>query len=109
METSLAKEKGKEVWVKCGCSEGWEVPRESFSGGLVLAWMLKQRLKVVYESKNLVHTDLLNNKCNPLSITFVYGHHELSNKEVVWQKLRSLKSLAQPNWLCIGDFNQILV
>ena len=65
METSLAKEKGKEVWVKCGCSEGWEVPRESFSGGLVLAWMLKQRLKVVYESKNLVHTDLLNNKGNP--------------------------------------------
>lgn len=65
METSLVKEKGKKVWVKYGCSEGWEVPRESFSGGLLLAWMLKQRLKVVYESKNLVHTDLLNNKGNP--------------------------------------------
>ena len=65
METSLVKEKGKEVWVKCGCSEGWEVPRESFIGGLLLARMLKQRLKVVYESKNLVHTDLLNNKGNP--------------------------------------------
>lgn len=65
METSLVKEKGKKVWVKYGCSEGWEVPRESFSGGLLVAWMLKQRLKVVYESKNLVHTDLLNNKGNP--------------------------------------------
>ena len=65
METSLVKEKGKEVWVKCGCSEGWEVPRESFIGGLLLAWMLKQRLKVVYESKNLVYTNLLNYKGNP--------------------------------------------
>ena len=65
METSLVKEKGKKVWVKYGCSEGWEVPRESFSGGLLVAWMLKQRLKVVYESKNLVHTDLLNTKGNP--------------------------------------------
>ena len=41
METSLVKEKGKEVWVKYGFSEGWEVPREGFSGGLLLAWMLR--------------------------------------------------------------------
>ena len=39
METRLAKDKGKKVWVKCGFSDGWEVQRVGFSGGLILAWM----------------------------------------------------------------------
>ena len=26
----------------------------------------------------------------------------------MWNKLRSFKSISHPNWLCIGDFNQIL-
>ena len=26
----------------------------------------------------------------------------------MWQQIRNLKNLAHPNWLCIGDFNQIL-
>ncbi|KAL4606974.1 hypothetical protein ACB092_09G141900 [Castanea dentata] len=59
------------------------------SGGLLLAWMERQ-----YESKHLVHMDLLDNRGNPLSITFVYGQPEVSKRE--------------ERWLCIGDFNQIL-
>ena len=26
----------------------------------------------------------------------------------VWQQLKTLKDIAQPSWLCIGDFNQVL-
>ena len=37
METRFEKERGKAIWVKCGFSKGWEVPREGFSGGLLLA------------------------------------------------------------------------
>ena len=37
MESSFEKERGKANWVKCGFSKGWEVPREGFSGGLLLA------------------------------------------------------------------------
>ena len=25
-----------------------------------------------------------------------------------WQQLKTLKDIAQPSWLCIGDFNQVL-
>ena len=62
----------------------------------------------MYESKHLTHTDLLDNKGNPLSITFVYGRPEHSKRGVVWQKLRNMKNIPHPNWQCIGDFNQIL-
>ena len=26
----------------------------------------------------------------------------------VWQQLKTLKDIAQPSWLCIVDFNQVL-
>ena len=39
IETRLAKDKEKQVWVKCGFSNGCEVLRVGFGGGLLLAWM----------------------------------------------------------------------
>lgn len=55
-----------------------------------------------------MHSNLIDNKGSSLSITFVYGHPNLSKREVMWQQLRNLRSIAQPNWLCIDDFNRIL-
>nr|POF09760.1 hypothetical protein CFP56_21398 [Quercus suber] len=78
------------------------------SGGLLLAWRDRQNSQIVFESKHLVHMDMVDNRGNPLSITFVYGHPQQSKKEEVWCKLRELKLIAHPKWLCIGDFNQIL-
>lgn len=45
METKLMKDKGKDIWVKCGFLERWEVPREGYSGGLILSSIPKQSLK----------------------------------------------------------------
>ena len=108
METRLAKDKGERIWQKCGFTGGWEFPREGFSGGLILARRPKQQLHIIFESKNLVHTNLMDNRGNPLSITFVYGHPYHTKRDPVWARLRELKLLSHPNWLCIGDFNQIL-
>lgn len=108
METKLVYDKGKDTWAKCGFADGREVPREGLSGGLILAWIPKLNHRVQYSSKNLVHTELLDFKGNPLSITFVYSQPNHSKREEVWQQLKNLKALAKPNWLCIGDFNQVL-
>nr|POF19872.1 hypothetical protein CFP56_72464 [Quercus suber] len=62
METRLVKDRDKLIWDKGGFSECWEFPRVGFSGGLLLAWMPKQCLIIKYESKHLVHIDLLDNK-----------------------------------------------
>jgi len=56
-ETWLAKDKGERIWQKCGFTCGWEFP----SGGLILAWRPKQQLHIIFESRNLVHTDLVDN------------------------------------------------
>ena len=108
METQLVRDKGKDVRIKCGFSKGWEVPREGLSGGLLLAWMPKQSLRMLHESKHLFHTDLVDNIGNSLSITLIYGHPEHYKRLEVWQQLRNLKQIAHPNWLCIRDLNQVL-
>lgn len=66
------------------------------------------QLHIVHASKHLVHTDLRDTKGKSLSITFVYGYPKESKREEVWMTLRSLKLSAHSNWLCIGDFNQVL-
>lgn len=33
------KDKGSTIWEKCVFAEGWELPREGLSGGILLAWM----------------------------------------------------------------------
>ena len=96
IETRLVQGKGSIIWEKCGFAEGWELPREGLSGGLLLAWLPQLQLHIYYESKHLVHTNLVDNQGNPLSITFVYGNLEMSKREEVWNKLRSLKLLAHP-------------
>ena len=93
------------MWFFYGC----EVPRLGLGGGLILAWMQRSFLKVVHESPHLIHIDFIDNKGKPLSITFVYGHPELAKSNEVWQQLKTLKDIAQPSWLCIGDFNQVLL
>ena len=77
-------------------------------GDLILAWMQRSFLRVVHESPHLIHIDVTYNKGKPLSITFVYGHPELVKRNEVCQQLKTLKDIAQPSWLCIGDFNQVL-
>ena len=62
-----------------------------FSGGLILTWLPRQSLQVVYDSKNLIHIDLLDNKGKPLLITFVYRHLDHAKRGEVWQQLKSLK------------------
>ena len=69
METRLVKDRGKPVSEKCGFSEGWGLPREGLSGGLLLAWMPRQHVRIIYESKNLVHIELLDNKGNLLRVS----------------------------------------
>ena len=37
IETRLVQGKGSIIWEKCGFAEGWELPREGLSDGLLLA------------------------------------------------------------------------
>lgn len=84
METKLAKNKGKEIWMECGFSKGVEVPRVGLSGGLLLMWLPNVNLRVIHATPNFIHADLVDNKGSPLSIAFIYGYPKLAKKGEVW-------------------------
>ena len=50
----------------------------------------------------------MDHRGNPLSISFIYGHPNLAKRGEVWAELKSVKCISHKNWLCIGDFNQIV-
>ncbi|KAF3971413.1 hypothetical protein CMV_004982 [Castanea mollissima] len=62
METLLAMGKGKDILKTCGFWNGWEYLREGLSGGLLLGWTSNQTVNIQYNSKHLIHADLLDNK-----------------------------------------------
>ena len=105
METKLVQNKGREILEKCGFLNGWEFPREGLSGGLLLGWQQNVNLSIQYDSKHLIHADLLDHKGTPLSVTFIYGQPDHTKREAFWLEL---KTIAKPIWLCIRDFNQVL-
>lgn len=80
METRLVKDKGQVVWQKCGFSNGWELPRKGFSGGLLLAWRPRQKVQIIYKSKHLVQTEVVDNKGNPLQL-LMYMVNLITQKE----------------------------
>ena len=108
METKLAKDKGAAILGKCGFWNGWEVPQEGLSGGVLLGWMGNQSFNILYSSKQLLYVDLIDNKGNPLSISFLQGHPNHAKREEVWTELRNIRNLVHKTQLCIGDFNQII-
>ena len=108
METKLNKNKGRGILERCSFLDGWEVPKEGFSGGLFLGWMPNLKVNIQHGSKNLIYVDLADTSGNPLSISFIYGHPNLAKREEVWVELKSVRSISHRNWLCIGDFNQLL-
>ena len=105
METKLVQNKGREILEKCGFLNGWEFSREGLSGGLLLGWQQNVNLSIQYDSKHLIHADLLDHKGTPLSVTFIYGQPDHTKREAFWLEL---KPIAKPIWLCIRDFNQVL-
>ena len=60
METRSSKEKGKQVWIKRGFSDGWEVPRDCLGEGLLLAWLPSLTVHIVFHSNNIIHANLLD-------------------------------------------------
>lgn len=73
MESKLADGKGDAILDKCGFRDGWEVPQEGLNGGLLLGWMPNIKLNIQFSSKHILHADVLDNRGNHLSISFVYG------------------------------------
>ncbi len=109
LETRLKDGKGSRFLNNWGFEGHVEVPRIGLSRGLALGWHQEFQFQVLIKSPNIIHTEVLDPKGDNFSLTFLYGHPTLEYKQQIWDQLQGIGTIISHRWLCIGDFNQVIV
>jgi hypothetical protein len=80
------------------------------SGGLVLSWRPGVDLKCFVTNKNNISAWCFSNPPNsPWILSCFYGPPDRRERMAFWDSFESIGSLFEAPWLCIGDFNSVLV
>lgn len=94
-----------------GFSKSIVVKAEGLSGRLLLLW--RQEVMVAELSKSRSHIDVLLScdrlRIPQLRITGFYGELRQERRKESWYLMRFLKAQSDSPWLCLGDFNEVLL
>ncbi|KAL0445490.1 UNVERIFIED_CONTAM: hypothetical protein Slati_1676900 [Sesamum latifolium] len=88
---------------------GFTVDAKGRSGGLALMWV--KNLEVTLQSFSAHHIDV---SVEPISggplwrFTGFYGVPDANNRIESWNLLRLLGTRSAREWVCMGDFNEVL-
>ncbi|KAH9778879.1 reverse transcriptase domain-containing protein [Citrus sinensis] len=86
----------------------FSVSREGLGGGLAMLWNPGTTVEIKSFSKHHVDAVVCNENGNYWRCTGVYGHPESDQKRHTWELFRRLATLSSLQWLCFGDFNEVL-
>ena len=109
LETHVKTGEGKKGLSKWGFDNCFEIPQVGLNGGLALGWNLPREVSIGHHNQNFIQTDIKDQFGNFCSITFIYGHLVLSQRKKIWEELESIANGIYSRWLCIGDFNQVMI
>ena len=109
-ETRLSSSEFARIQNRLGDFFGLSVDSRGRSGGLALLW--RKDIDVVLYSMSLHHIDVVVNRGlgeEEWQCTGFYGWPEIQNRHLSWNLLESLAAQSSLPWLCLGDFNEILL
>jgi len=111
METRMGEDRALGLRRRLGFPNAIVVKSEGLSGGLMLLW--RHDVVVAELSKSKHHIDVLLS-CDSLRITQwrvtgFYGEPRRERRKESWHLLRFLRGQSDSPWLCLGDFNEVLV
>ena len=109
LETHVKTGEGKKGLSKWGFDNCFEIPQVGLNGGLALGWNLPREVSIGHHNQNFIQTDIKDQFGNFCSITFIYGHLVLSQRKKILEDLESIANGVYSRWLCIGDFNQVMI
>ena len=109
METKVEKYVLERLGRKIQYPNLFVVPRVNIGGGLALFW--KRDFDVDVQSFSVNHIDAITNHGvdDAWRFTGFYGEPETANRENLWSLLRVLRQRFSLPWVCLGDFNEILL
>ena len=87
-----------------------QVAAIGISGGLVLTWRPGIDLECFVLNKNNISAWCYSDPpTSPWILSCVYGPSNRSDRRAFWDSFASIGESFEASWLCIGDFNSILV
>jgi len=109
METKSEKSTIERIGRKTQLTNTFVVPLVNNGGGLALLW--KTDFQVDVQSYSERHIDVFIDHGVDDAWWFMgfYGDPDTANREDSWSLLRDLSSRSSHPWICLGDFNEILL
>jgi exonuclease III len=79
------------------------------SGGLALFWRAGVNLTVGLKSKYHIDATIMEEDGFEWRFTGIYGEPKTELRDATWSLLKMLKTQDDRPWVCMGDFNEILM
>ena len=85
------------------------VPRHNIGGGLALFWPNDMRVDIQSYSDWHIDTIIDHGVDDAWRFTGFYGGPNTANKEDSWSLPKTLSNWFSLLWICMGDFNEIIL
>ena len=79
------------------------------SGGLAIFWRKGVDLQLRGVSRFYIDADVVETDGFVWRFTGFYGETKTEKKDLSWKALRTLNAARRRPWLCVGDFNEVLL
>jgi hypothetical protein len=110
METKMRQGKMERIRCLLGFNNLFVVDSVGKSGGLALLWKEEADLEIQNFSRRHIHAIIKNSVGGqPWKFTAFYGHPDAKRRGEAWNLLKHLKNFQPQPWMCVGDFNEILM
>jgi len=109
METKVEKVILDRIGKKIHFANIFVVPRYNRGGGLALFWLANMTVDIQSFSDKHIDTIIDHGVDDTWQFMGFYGDPDITSRENSWSTLRSLSSHFILPWVCIGDFNEIVL
>jgi hypothetical protein len=108
-ETKMVRERIQNFRWKLGMTNMVARDCDGRSGGLAIFWKKEVKLHVHTATRLYIDAEVEENDGFVWRLTGVYGDPRSEHKDLMWRALRTLNAAKRRPWLCLGDFNEVLM
>jgi hypothetical protein len=92
-----------------GYDNAFAVSSSGRSGGLGIYWNNEIKIDILPYSQYHIDAVVTPSGSDQWRLTCVYGEAQASERHKTWDMLKFIKASSPLPWLCIGDFNEVLL
>ena len=92
-----------------GYDNAFAVSSTGRSGGLGIFWNNDIKLDFLPYSQYHIDAIVFPSSTEPWQLTCVYGEAQVNERHKTWDMLKFIKASSPLPWLCIEDFNEVLL